>query len=173
MKQCTICYNKEQIYLVSSHWWWLNYVITQLTAVTISFYWTWMSHCSTLDWASFLSVFLEGAYFLVFTITTWHDVANKLYLLLMLMLHTVLGWWVLKKFHRSESCILWDKVDTYRRLLYPKNWGPHFMKLRPLWPSRPINKVKNQLPQAAPKMKFYYSAVLNTSRSQINVALTT
>ena len=30
------------------------------------------------------------------------------------------------------------------------------MKLRALWPSRPINKVKNQLPQTAPKMKFYY-----------------
>ena len=30
------------------------------------------------------------------------------------------------------------------------------MKLRALWPSRPINKVKNQLPQTAPKMKSYY-----------------
>ena len=30
------------------------------------------------------------------------------------------------------------------------------MKLIALWPSRPINKVKNQYPQNAPKMNFYY-----------------
>ena len=30
------------------------------------------------------------------------------------------------------------------------------MKLRALWPSRPMNKVKNQLPRTAPNMKLYY-----------------
>ena len=32
----------------------------------------------------------------------------------------VLEWRVWKKFHRSKSCILWDKVDTYRMLLIQK-----------------------------------------------------
>ena len=72
------------------------------------------------------------------------------------MVHRSLGWWVLKIFHRSESCILWDKVDIYGRLLEPKNWGPYFTELRALWPSRPINKAKNHWPQNAPKMKFYF-----------------
>ena len=68
----------------------------------------------------------------------------------------VVGWWFLKRFHRSKFRILWDKVDIYRTLLEPKNLGPYFIKLRALWPSRPINKVKNQYPQNAPKMNFYY-----------------
>ena len=68
----------------------------------------------------------------------------------------LLGWTERKKRSPIDSGILWADIDIYRRLSVERNRGPYLKNFWAQWPLRPEHKVKNQWPQNAQEMKFYY-----------------
>ena len=72
------------------------------------------------------------------------------------------GWGLGKKRLSIDSGILWGHADMYKSLLGQKNWGTYFIKLRPLWPQRPVHKVLRYWKTFDPLHALSYSYVVYT-----------